>query len=513
MTNLIANLGMIIGGGAFGLVFGLYALKGRDLINLEKKQKNAEEEISKSKSEADKITGDATAYVQKRKEALAQELLKREARIEKQTEALDVKADLINKRLIRIEELKDRLKAIELETDELKNKTLHTDKEILEKLTSKTGSQIDLFKTDILKKQENELIHENAERLAKLEEELKEKANRVAQKQIVNIIQRLCSPTSVETRAVIVKVEKDHMKGKIVGENAENIAELESLLDVDIVFNDLPNAISVSAFNLVQRRIAQKALEKLVNARGNINKDVINKTVKDAEKETDDELYEIGLAALKKMGIKHDNKEFCRIAGRLKYRTSYGQNIMMHSMEVGWVSAMLGAELGLNIETCKIGGFLHDLGKAIDQDPSITETHDVLSKKLMEKFGFSWEEIHAAWTHHDAIPQETAEAFIVKAADAISAGRPGARQESFEKYIQRIKALEETAQGFEGVKRAFAISAGREVRVMVDPETINDERLSGLAKELAVKIEENIVYPGKIKVNVIRRTKHTEIAK
>lgn len=513
MTNLITNLGVVVAGGAFGLIVGLYILKGRDLINLEKKQKSAEEEIAKSKNEAAKITGDATAYVQKRKETLAQELSKREARAEKQKEALATKEDFINKRIARMVELKEKLKAMEAETGDLRNKTLNIDKEILEKLSSKAGSEIGLLKEDILKGQENELLHENTERLAKLEEELKEKADRTAQKQIVNIIQRLCSPTSVETRGVIVKVSKDHMKGKIVGENAENITELESLLDVDIVFNDLPNAISVSAFNLVQRRIAQKTLEKLVDARGNINKETIRRAVKDAGKETDDELYEIGLAALKKMGMKHDNKEFCRIVGRLKYRTSYGQNIMMHSIEVGWIAAMLGAELGLNVETCKVGGFLHDLGKAIDQDPNITDTHDVLSKKLMEKFGFSPEEVHAAWTHHDAIPQETAEAFIVKAADAISAGRPGARQESFEKYIQRIKALEETAKSFEGVKRAFAISAGREVRVMVDPETVNDDRLSGLAKELAIMIEENIVYPGKIKVNVIRRTKHTEIAK
>lgn len=513
MINLMISLGIILVGGAVGLAFGIYALKGRDVMGLEKKQKNAEEELFKSKNEADKIINEATAYVQKRKETIAHEVSKREARVEKQKEALATKEDFINKRIAKTEELKEKLKAIELETDELRNKTLNIDKEIIEKLSLKTGSGVGALKEDVLKKQESELLHENTERLAKLEGELKEKADRTAQKQIINIIQRLCSPTSVETRGINVKVEKDHMKGKIVGENAENITELEKLLDVDIVFNDLPNTISISAFNLVERRIAQKTLEKLVNARGNINKETIHRAVKDAGKETDDELYEIGLAALKKMGMKHDNKEFCRIVGRLKYRTSYGQNIMLHSIEVGWIAAMLGAELGLNVETCKVGGFLHDLGKAIDQDPNITDTHDVLSKKLMEKFGFSPEEVHAAWTHHDAIPQETAEAFIVKAADAISAGRPGARQESFEKYIQRIKSLEETAKSFDGVKRAFAISAGREVRVMVDPETINDDRLSGLAKELAIMIEENIVYPGKIKVNVIRRTKHTEIAK
>lgn len=513
MINFITNLGVLIGATLLGAFSGAILLKGKNLLNFEKREKGAREEVLRSSQEAEKIKLDANAYIQKKKENLAQETLKREARAEKQKEALKIKEELINKRIARLEELNKVIQTMQQEITEVQNKIKFIDDEILKKLTTKTGATTDTLRIDILNGQEKELVNENIERLAKLEEELKENANRTAQKYIINILQRLCSPTSVETRAITINVPRDNIKGKIVGENAENITELEKLLDVDIVFNDLPNTISVSAFKLVERRIAQKTIEKLVNTRGDINKNTIAKAVKEAGKETDDELYEIGLAALKKMEIKHDNKDFCRIVGRLKYRTSYGQNIMMHSMEVGWVAAMLGAELGLNIKTCKIGGFLHDLGKAIDQDPNITDTHDVLSRKLMEKFGFSPEEVHAAWTHHDAIPQETAEAFIVKAADAISAGRPGARQESFEKYIQRIKALEETAQSFEGVKRAFAISAGREVRVMVDPEEVNDERINTLAKELATMIEENIVYPGKIKVNVIRRTKHTEIAK
>jgi len=186
---------------------------------------------------------------------------------------------------------------------------------------------------------------------------------------------------------------------------------------------------------------------------------------------------------------------------------------MKHSMEVGWISAMLGSELGLDIKTCKVGGFLHDLGKAIDQDPDIKGGHDQLSKELMEKFGFSWEEVHAAWTHHDAAPQETPEALIVKAADAVSGGRPGARQDSIERYIEKMKAIDATVASFQGVKKSYAMSAGREVRVYVDPEKVEDAGVGNMAKEIAKKIEENVVYPGRIKIRVIRRTKITETAK
>jgi len=254
-------------------------------------------------------------------------------------------------------------------------------------------------------------------------------------------------------------------------------------------------------------------MEKLVKYKGEISPDVVKKIMKEASKETDDELYELGKEGLKRMRIDHKDKDFIRTVGRLQYRTSYGQNIMAHSMEVGWVCRMLGSEIGLDDKTCLIAGFLHDVGKAIDQDPNVKDCHDFLSKEIMEKHSFTWEEVHAAWTHHDAIPQETPEALLVKAADAVSASRPGARQESFEKYIERMKDLERTAKEFDGVKRAFAISAGREVRVIVDSEKINDEGLYSLAKEMASRIEEEIVYPGKVKVNVIRKTKYTETAR
>lgn len=213
------------------------------------------------------------------------------------------------------------------------------------------------------------------------------------------------------------------------------------------------------------------------------------------------------------MGIKTNNKDFTRVVGRLQYRTSYGQNIMKHSMEVGWIAQMLAKEIGIDAATCKIAAFLHDLGKAVDQDPNVKDAHDELTKELMTKYGFSEEEIHAAWAHHDAVVQETPEALIVKAADAVSGGRPGARQDSIERYIERIKAIDDTVTSFEGVRKSFIMSAGREVRVFTDSEKVTDKDIEEMAKNIAEDIEENVTFPGKIKIKVIRRTKSLEIAK
>ncbi len=502
--------------GTFALVSGVFVsgkfFEKSGFFDFEKKQKDANDSLEKAKEEAENIKKEAHKYVETRKVLIEEEKKMKEERLKKIEESLANKEVSLSKKEERNNELRLEIASLKEYTQAIENKSKSVDKEALDKLCSKTGTQYEVMKADLLENQGKELEMENIEKLAGLEDQIKESAEKTAKKIIICTIQRLCSATSVETRAVHVVVPRDEVKGKIVGKEGRNIAEFERLLDVDIVFNDLPNTISLSAFSLVNRRTAQKAMEKLVKVRGDINKDVIHAAVKAAEKETEDELFEIGKKALERMGIKHDNREFVCIVGRLHYRTSYGQNIMKHSMEVGWVASMLGSELGLNLETCKIGGFLHDLGKAIDQDPNVKDAHDHLSKELMEKYGFSWEEVHAAWTHHDAIPQETAEALIVKAADAISAGRPGARQESIEKYVQRMRALQETAEGFAGVKKAFAISGGREVRVIVDPEKVEDGGVYEMAKRVAQKIETDITYPGKIKVNVIRRTKFTEVA-
>lgn len=505
------NFIYILGGLIIGALVSLKAAKSLKFIDVEKDRKTAEDLIVKTKEEAGKIKTETRTYIENRQRTFQHELNKRKERLSKLDEALVHREEAFKKREERNSELKLRIATQNEETNSLQLRIKNNEKEILNKLSQKTGSSLEDAKKQTLDMNAHELEEENQSKLARTEEWLKENAEKRAKNLIINIIQRLCSPTSVETRAVTVEVPRDQIKGKIVGRDGQNIKEFERLLDVDVVFNDLPNTISLSAFMLVKRRIAQKAMEKLVHHRGDINKIIVQKAVAAAERETDDELYEIGKKSLEKMGIKHPDKEFTRIVGRLQYRTSYGQNIMMHSMEVGWIASMIGNELGLNTTTCKVGGFLHDLGKAIDQDPSVKDTHDFLSKEIMEKYGFSWEEVHAAWTHHDAIPQETPEAVIVKASDAISASRPGARQESFDKYIERIKSLEETAREFEGVKAAFALSAGRELRVIVDPEKIADNAMLPMAQKMAAKIEDEITYPGQIKVNIIRRTKYTEI--
>ncbi len=513
MDQITINILTILGGMALGGVISGILIKKKKIINIKKAKETAEKQEEEAKSEAEKIKKETSQYVQRRRETIKQERKIKEERFVKLEELLKNKEKTLQKKEEKRKE--DRLKtaALEEETQGVWGEIKKRDTEIIEKLAEKTKKSPKELKEDVLRKHEAELKTENKEKIMKTEESLKENAEKNAKRMIIGVIQRLCSPTSVETRVVAVKVKNDRVKGKIVGERAENVKTIEDALDVDIVFNDMPNTISISGFALVKRRIAQKAIEKLVRMKGDIKKETTKRAIEEAEKEIDKELYKVGRDALKKMGIKEDDKDLCRTVGRLQYRTSYGQNIMKHAMEVGWVSLMLGSELGLDPKTCAISGFLHDLGKAIDQEEGVKDTHDVLTKELMEKFGFSEEEVHAAWTHHDAEKQETAEALIVKAADAVSASRPGARQESFDKYIERIKALEETATSYEGVKNAFAISAGRELRVLVDTEKINDGELENIAEKMAEQIENEITYPGQIKVNVIRRTRHTEVAK
>jgi ribonucrease Y len=511
--STLASILIFIGAVVTGLVLSVFVLKNSKLLNLEKKQETAAQIKINAKEVADKILNETKDSVEKRSKSIEQDYELKRERLKKRNNVLNEKEGFVKKKEDRLKEAKLKLASFNESVQATENAIKGNDKKILEALSARTGSGVDTVKREILDQEARRLKMENQERLAKMEESLKEDAEKTAKKHIINVIQRLCSPTSVETRAVSVRVPKDHSKGKIVGKNGENIAEFERLLDVDVVFNDLPNTISLSAFRLVERRVAQKTMEKLVRIRGDINKDTVRRCVEEARKEMGQELYVLGSKALKRLNIENNNKKFAEIVGRLQYRTSYGQNIMKHSMEVGWVAAMLGSEIGLDVKTCKVGGFLHDLGKAIDQDPEIDKPHDLLSKDLMEEYGFSWEEVHAAWTHHDAIPQETPEAVIVKAADAISAGRPGARQESFEKYVERMKALQRAAESYKGVKKAYTLSAGREVRVFVESETVNDKGIQEVAKDLAQTIEDTLAYPGQIKVNVIRRTKHTAITK
>lgn len=494
-----------------GVGYG-YLGKGKK-IDVEKIKLEAGELIKKAKIEAEE------AKI-KNKESIERLKVRVEESIEMNTKLIgQIESALKNKELSlqkqeeKISQQKLRIAEIEEEISAKEEKTKKIEKDFIKLLAERSKKTEAEAKEEILKKYQGELDADKEKKLALVVEQTRENSPKIAQKIIINAIQRLCSPTSVEPRAVLVDVPRDIIKGKIVGKDAKNILYLEEILNVDIIFNDLPKTISISSFNLVDRRIVQKIITKLVDARGEINKTVIDKVIIDSKKEMDKELYEIGKKMVDKVGLRNLDEELIKIIGRLQYRTSYSQNIMRHSMEVGYLATMIASELGLDVNVCKVAGFLHDLGKAIDQDPNVQGSHDFLTKELMEKYKFSKEEIHAAWTHHESEKPSTPEALIIQAADALSASRPGARQESIEKYIERLQALERTASLFEGVKKAFAISAGREVRVIVDPELVDDAGTQLLANNIAKKIESDLSYPGKVKVNAIRKTKTIEIAK
>lgn len=505
---ILALLGTIAG---FVFTFWI-SLSDRGAAIFKKKQE-AQEILVKSKKEAQEIMGNNEKSITERKKTFQHDIDRREARIKKIQDNLNIKGVNLDKRNERIETLKLRLASEEESFQSITENNKRIEKEIFEKLARNAGEKAENLKTKIINGYEKQIIADNEKKLVSLEEDARENAVKIAKKIILNVQQRLTTPTSTESRAVYVPVPKDQIKGKIVGKDGQNIAFFEEMLDVDVVFNELPQTISISSYNLMRRKIAQKTMERLVSHGGEINPEVIEKAHQEAVKEVDKELYNIGKKAITTMGIKEMDPELTRIIGRLKFRTSYGQNILRHSMEVCWIAMMLAYETGLDVEVLRVGSFLHDLGKAIDQDPGVEGTHDFLSKQLMEKYGYGWPEVHAAWVHHDAEPQQTPEAIIVKAADAISASRPGARRESIEKYVARLQALESAAKSFKGVKNSYAISAGRELRVLIDPQILKDEDMRDLAENLAHKIEGEIAYPGKIKVNVIRRTASCEVVK
>jgi ribonuclease Y len=507
-TELLTGIGVLVG----GFLISAFVFGKRKLFDFNDKVKQAEEILAKSKGEMEVILEETKKRTAHLKETSAIDAARREERAKKTKESLDFKEEIIKKKEARNNEIKLRIASFKEEAQTTQNNIKRAEKDSLEKLTTKTGLTAEEVKERIINEYKTELELENEERIIAIEEDLKENAVKTAKRILTNTIQRLSSPTSVESRVVLITVPKDHIKGKIVGKEGKNVEIIENALDVIIIFNDLPNTITVSCYNLINRRIAQLTIEKLIRVREDLDETIIKKKLKESEADLDKELFEIGSGVVNKLGLKNLDKELIRTIGRLQFRTSYGQNIMKHSMEVAWASTMMGSELGLDVNVCKIAGFLHDLGKAIDQNPDVQGTHDFLTKELMEKYHFNEPEIHAAWTHHESEPPKTPEALIVKAADAISAGRPGARQESIQKYLERLEALESAANSFEGVKNSFAISAGREVRVMVDSEIIKDENMQPLAGNIAKKIQSELSYPGKIKVNIIRRTKHTEIA-
>lgn len=501
-------------GGAVGIMLGMRIRKN-----------TAEKEIGSAEEEAKRIVEDAikTAEAKKKEVVLEgkeevhkfrtesekeiadrrREVQRQERRIQQKEEALDRKLDNVEKKEDRVQKkLKDAdAKLNEVET--LKKSQF----EMLEKISGYTAEQA---KNHLLSQLENELTHEKAVKIMEYQEQLKEEADEKARNVISLAIQKLAAEQVAEATISVVPLPNDEMKGRIIGREGRNIRAIETLTGVDLIIDDTPEAITLSCFEPVRREVARIALEKLI-ADGRIHPARIEETVEKSRREVDAAIKRDGERAVMDLGIHHIHPELIKLLGRLRYRTSYGQNVLNHSIEVAQLAGMMASELGLDPTQAKRAGLLHDIGKSIDHE--VEGTHIQIGVDLARKYKESDAVIHAIHAHHGDVEAKTIVACLVQAADALSAARPGARRENVENYIKRLQKLEEVASGFNGVERTFAIQAGREVRVMVKPEVVKDERMVPLAREICKKIEEELEYPGQIKVNIIRESRAADYAK
>ncbi|HKM39183.1 MAG TPA: ribonuclease Y [bacterium] len=431
------------------------------------------------------------------------ELQRLERRLVKREESLDRKLENIEKK----EELLDKKrKAVQATNEKLES----TYQEQLRELERISGLTSDEARTLLLTNVENDIRHDVAVLIKNIETEAKEEADKRARDIVTQAIQRCAADHVAEATVSVVTLPSDEMKGRIIGREGRNIRALETMTGVDLIIDDTPEAVIISGFDPVRREVARVALEKLV-ADGRIHPARIEEVVEKTAKEVEELIREEGEQAAFEAGANNVNPELVRMLGRLKFRTSYGQNVLKHSLEVSHLAGIMASELGADVTLAKRAGLLHDIGKAVDHQ--MEGPHVTIGANLARKYGESPEVVHGIAAHHGDIEPETAEAVLVQAADALSAARPGARRETLEAYIKRLETLENIANSFTGVEKSYAIQAGREVRIMVKPERIDDLGAVRLARDVVRKIETELDYPGQIKVNVIRETRAVEYAK
>ena len=452
----------------------------------------AKDEIHKSRTEHDKEVKERRAELSKQERRLEQ----KEATLDKKTEAFERKEEDLARKIQKANETF-------AQAEEIKNQQLQT----LEKISELTQEEAKQY---LLKSVEEEVRHEAAMKIKEIEQQLKDEAEEKGREIIATAIQRCAADHAAETTVSVVALPNDEMKGRIIGREGRNIRTLETITGVDLIIDDTPEAITVSSFDPVRREIARLALEKLI-VDGRIHPTRIEDMVEKARKEVDRTIREEGERACYETGVHNLNPELVKILGRQKYRTSYGQNVLNHSIEVAHIAGLMAAELGVDITLAKRAGLLHDLGKSIDHE--VEGSHVQLGADLARKFKENPVVVNAIEAHHGDVEPKTVIAVLVQAADAVSAARPGARRENVENYVRRLQKLEELTGSYPGVDKAYAIQAGREVRIMVKPEVVSEDNMILLARDVAKKIEAELEYPGQIKVNVIRETKAVEFAK
>lgn len=475
----------------------------RKLMEIEQKATVAEtklkEKILDAKNKALEIVEEAKKEEQNMRRQL-----------EKHEERLIGKEDNLEKKMTEVEKMKEDIgkKEADLKVEEEKIEALRMEQE--EKLASITQLSKEEARQLLLENIEKDYKDDLVAQYQKINEEVKEDAKKEATNVIAAAIQKMASDVTSESTQTMVELPNDDIKGRVIGKEGRNINAFEHLTGVDVIVDDTPGAIMISGFDLVRRYVAKRALEKLVED-GRIHPARIETVVEETKAEVHQMMKEFGEKATFEMGITGLHPDLVKIIGRLRFRTSFGQNVMKHSMEVGFLAAQIAASIGADIQAAKTAGFLHDIGKAVDHD--IEGSHALIGGDILRKYGLPEAVVHAVEAHHEEVPVNTAEALIVQAADAISASRPGARSETVETYLRRLKDLERVGTSFPGVEKAYAIQAGREVRVFVKPTEIDDLAAIKLSHEIARKIEQELAYPGTIKVQVIRETRAMDVAK
>lgn len=452
----------------------------------------AKEEILKARNDFERDQKERRADLQKQERRLQQ----KEETLDRKTENIEKKEELLQTKLTELEEAREEVSTIK-----------KTQMEVLERLSGFTAEEAKAY---LINQLEAEVTHESAMKIREIEAQFKEEADTKAKEILSLAIQRCAADHVAEATVSVVPLPNDEMKGRIIGREGRNIRTLETMTGVDLIIDDTPEAITVSCFDPVRREIARIALEKLIQD-GRIHPARIEEMVEKAKREVDATIKAEGERAVFETNVHGLHPELVKLLGRMKYRTSYGQNVLNHSIEVSHLAGLLAAEIGADVTQAKRAGLLHDLGKSIDHE--VEGSHVQIGVELARKYKENEDVVHAIEAHHNDVEPRTIVACLVQAADAVSAARPGARRENLENYIKRLEKLEEVTSSFPGVEKSFAIQAGREVRIMVAPEKVSEDQMVLLARDIAKKIEEELEYPGQIKVNMIRETKVVEYAK